>query len=272
MADVIGIEIEHVNFAADYKDRVFAEFLREYQAGPHAQPRCAVQCRDQVQRLPRPRHAPGRRKDCHRPLRAHAPERRKPACSNCSRAWIKSKDQSYFLHRLNQAQLSKAHVPAGRSVQDRGAPHRREVRPAQRQEKSSTGICFIGERPFREFLNRYMSKEQGPIVDDRGRNLGQHVGLRFYTLGQRSGLGIGGDKEKGAAVSPASMPPGFWRRKDVPRKPHPGAWYRGTIAPWLLSHRAGCRPGLLGWRATPQPLGSLWLAKRATASPMSARE
>ena len=78
-------------------------------------------------------------------------------------------------------------------------------------EKDSTGICFIGERPFREFLNRYISHAPGPILDDQGRKLGQHVGLSFYTLGQRRGLGIGGVKEKGTG---AKAPSGQrWRRR-----------------------------------------------------------
>jgi tRNA-specific 2-thiouridylase len=109
-----------------------------------------------------------------------------------------SKDQSYFLHRLNQSQLAKTLFPVGelhktevrRIASDIGLPNAKK--------KDSTGICFIGERPFREFLNRYIANASGPIKDARGRTLGTHVGLSFYTLGQRQGLGIGGVKEKGA--------------------------------------------------------------------------
>src|SRR5690606_28807793 len=118
-----------------------------------------------------------------------------------------TKDQSYFLHRLNQAQLSKTLFPVG------GLP-KREVRRIAAEiglpvaaKKDSTGICFIGERPFREFLDRYLSRAPGPIKDERGRTLGEHVGLSFYTLGQRQGLGIGGVKDKGAARGGADHAP-----------------------------------------------------------------
>ena len=83
------------------------------------------------------------------------------------------------------------------------------------QKKDSTGICFIGERPFREFLNRWLSHEPGPIRDERGRTVGRHVGLSFYTLGQRQGLGIGGVKERGAARGGAEHAPWYVAGKDL---------------------------------------------------------
>ncbi len=107
-ADVIGIELEAVNFSAEYKDRVFAEFLREYSRRPHAQSRRPVQRRDQVQGVPRPRHAPGRLEDRDRPLRAGRVIGR--TGSGCSVGRTPGKDQSYFLHRLNQAQLARVAV------------------------------------------------------------------------------------------------------------------------------------------------------------------
>jgi tRNA-specific 2-thiouridylase len=85
------------------------------------------------------------------------------------------------------------------------------------KKKDSTGICFIGERPFREFLNRYLSHAPGDIVDERGRKLGQHVGLSFYTLGQRQGLGIGGVKDKGAPRGGGEHAPWFVAAKDLER-------------------------------------------------------
>jgi tRNA-specific 2-thiouridylase len=105
-----------------------------------------------------------------------------------------SKDQSYFLHRLNQSQLANTLFPLGEI-------HKTEVRKIAEQlqlpnakKKDSTGICFIGERPFREFLNRYLSYQPGNIKTPEGEIIGQHVGLSFYTLGQRKGIGIGGIK------------------------------------------------------------------------------
>jgi len=106
-----------------------------------------------------------------------------------------TKDQSYFLYRLNQAQLAKTLFPLGKL-------YKREVRDIARREglpnhdkKDSTGICFIGERPFREFLNRYLPANPGEIRTPDGKLLGRHQGLMFHTVGQRQGLGIGGSRD-----------------------------------------------------------------------------
>jgi tRNA-specific 2-thiouridylase len=140
------------------------------------------------------------------------------------------------LHRLNQAQLSKTLFPVGELHKTEVRRIAEEIGLPNAKKKDSTGICFIGERPFREFLNRYISHAPGPIQDDRGRTLGQHVGLSFYTLGQRQGLGIGGVKEKGAAARAgpgraawASTRPGLWRARTW-RKTR-CAWCRGTTTP-----------------------------------------
>ena len=110
------------------------------------------------------------------------------------------------------------------------------------KKKDSTGICFIGERPFREFLNRYIAKAPGPIKSDKGRVLGEHVGLSFYTLGQRSGLGIGGVKARGADLKAAQArgqrgvgehEPWFVARKDMASNI---LWaVQGHAHPWLQS-------------------------------------
>jgi tRNA-specific 2-thiouridylase len=130
-----------------------------------------------------------------------------------------------------------------------GELHKTEVRRIAEEiglpnarKKDSTGICFIGERPFREFLNRYISKEPGPIKDPSGRTIGQHVGLSFYTLGQRQGLGIGGIKAKGADMKALQArglrgagehTPWFVARKDIANNT---LWVvQGHDHPWLLS-------------------------------------
>jgi tRNA-specific 2-thiouridylase len=107
------------------------------------------------------------------------------------------KDQSYFLHRLNQAQLARTLFPVGHL-------HKAEVRRIAREaglgnhaKRDSTGICFIGERPFREFLSRYLPREPGPMVSAEGKAVGEHLGLMYYTIGQRQGLGIGGRRDGG---------------------------------------------------------------------------
>ena len=135
-----------------------------------------------------------------------------------------AKDQSYFLHRLNQQQLSKTLFPVGELHKTEVRRIADEIGLPNAKKKDSTGICFIGERPFREFLNRYIAKVPGPIKSDTGRVIGEHVGLSFYTLGQRQGLGIGGVKAKGADLKAAQArgqrgvgehEPWFVARKDL---------------------------------------------------------
>ena len=233
VADVLGIEIEHVNFAADYKDRVFAEFLREYQAGrtPNPDVLCNAEIKfkaflDHAMRLGAGKIATGH----YARVRFNDATQRHELLKGLDAG----KDQSYFLHRLNQAQLSKTMFPVGelhksevrRIADDIGLPNAKK--------KDSTGICFIGERPFREFLNRYISKAPGPIKDARGRVLGEHQGLSFYTLGQRQGLGIGGVKERGAQRGSGDHAPWFVARKDMEANT---LWVvQGHDHPWLLTH------------------------------------
>jgi tRNA-specific 2-thiouridylase len=106
-----------------------------------------------------------------------------------------TKDQSYFLHRLNQRQLSKALFPLGAMLKSQVRQIAHQHKLSNHAKKDSTGICFIGERPFREFLNRYLPVIPGKMVTPEGKVMGQHMGLSFYTLGQRQGLGIGGGKD-----------------------------------------------------------------------------
>ena len=234
VADVIGIEIEHINFAADYKDRVFAEFLREYQAGrtPNPDILCNAEIKfkaflDHAFALGAEKMATGH----------YARVRHNPSTDlyELLKGVDNSKDQSYFLHRLTQAQLSRTLFPIGelqktevrRIAVEAGLPNARK--------KDSTGICFIGERPFREFLNRYIAKTPGPIKTDLGRKIGEHQGLSFYTLGQRQGLGIGGIKEKGAQRGGGEHAPWFVARKDMQTNT---LWVvQGHDHPWLLSSR-----------------------------------
>ncbi len=192
VADVIGIEIEHVNFAADYKDRVFAAFLREYQAGrtPNPDVLCNAEIKfkaflDHAMRLGAEKIATGH----------YARVRELDGEVQLLKGLDPTKDQSYFLHRLNQAQLAKTLFPVGELKKTEVRRIAEEIGLPNAKKKDSTGICFIGERPFREFLNRYLAHQPGPIKDERGRKLGEHLGLSFYTLGQRQGLGIGGVKE-----------------------------------------------------------------------------
>jgi tRNA-specific 2-thiouridylase len=232
VADVLGIEIEHVNFAAEYKDRVFAEFLAEYQAGrtPNPDILCNAEIKfkaflDHAMRLGAEKIATGH----------YARVRQNPATGlhELLKGLDPSKDQSYFLHRLNQAQLSKTLFPIGELHKTQVRQIAQDIGLPNAKKKDSTGICFIGERPFRDFLNRYIAKESGPIRDARGRIIGEHVGLSFYTLGQRQGLGIGGIKAKGAQKGGGEHAPWFVARKDMQTNT---LWVvQGHEHPWLQS-------------------------------------
>ncbi|SFP11016.1 tRNA-specific 2-thiouridylase [Variovorax sp. OK605] len=249
VADVLGIEIEHVNFAADYKDRVFAEFLREYKAGrtPNPDVLCNAEIKfkaflDHAMRLGAEKIATGH----------YARVRLNEATGGHEllKGLDPSKDQSYFLHRLNQAQLSKTLFPVGELHKTEVRRIAEEIGLPNAKKKDSTGICFIGERPFRDFLNRYISKEPGPIKDDRGRKLGEHQGLSFYTLGQRQGLGIGGVKEKGAQRGSGDHSPWFVARKDIEKNT---LWVvQGHDHPWLLS--SALKAGDASWVAGEAPV------------------
>ena len=167
------------------------------------------------------------------------------------------KDQSYFLHRLNQAQLSKTMFPVGELPKTEVRRIAAEIALPNAKKKDSTGICFIGERPFRDFLNRYISKEPGPIKDPSGRTIGQHVGLSFYTLGQRQGLGIGGIREKGAQKGGNEHEPWFVARKDIEKNI---LWVvQGHDHPWLLA--PSLRAEDVSWVAGEAPTVSAIAAK-----------
>ena len=199
VADVLGIEIEHVNFSADYKDRVFEAFLQEYKAGrtPNPDILCNAEIKfkaflDHAMRLGAEKIATGH----------YARVLQTQTGFKLLKGVDTDKDQSYFLHRLNQHQLSKTLFPVGEMRKTQLRALAQEVGLPNARKKDSTGICFIGERPFRAFLNQYIASQPGPIKNEFNQTVGQHVGLSFYTLGQRQGLGIGGVKEsrQGGAV------------------------------------------------------------------------
>jgi tRNA-specific 2-thiouridylase len=232
VADVIGIEIEHVNFAAEYKDRVFAEFLREYQAGrtPNPDVLCNAEIKfkaflDHALRLGAEKIATGH----------YARVRRDPQSGlhQLLKGLDPAKDQSYFLHRLTQAQLARTLFPVGELQKTEVRRIAFEIGLPNAKKKDSTGICFIGERPFREFLGRYLQTQPDPIKDECGRIIGQHAGLPFYTLGQRQGLGIGGLKDQRAAKGGGEHAPWFVARKDIATNTLIAV--QGHDHPWLLA-------------------------------------
>ena len=189
VADKVGIEVEAVNFAAEYRERVFASFLAEYRAGrtPNPDVLCNAEIKfkaflDHAMALGAERIATGH----------YARVEERDGIFTLLKGSDPAKDQSYFLHRLTQAQLSRALFPVGHLRKSEVRRIAREAGLPNHAKKDSTGICFIGERPFREFLSRYLPREPGPIVTAAGERVGEHHGLMYYTLGQRQGLGIGG--------------------------------------------------------------------------------
>ncbi len=192
VADTLGIDVEVLNFAAEYRERVFAHFLREYEAGRTPNP--DVLCNSEIKFRAFLEHAA--RIGADRIATGHyAGVREFQGTWQLLKAEDGTKDQSYFLHRLQQEQLATTLFPLA-------GLYKREVRRIAADaglhvalKKDSTGICFIGERPFKEFLMRYLPPQKGEIrcLDD-DRVLGEHDGVAYHTIGQRKGLHIGGVK------------------------------------------------------------------------------
>ena len=252
VADVVGVDIEAVNFAGEYKDRVFAEFLREYEAGRTPNP--DVLCNAEIKFKAFLDHALALGAD-HIATGHYARVREQDGQFQLLKALDASKDQSYFLHRLTQAHLSRTLFPLGeiqkstiRSIAD-------ELQLPNAKKKDSTGICFIGERPFRAFLNRYLSFKPGPMKTSDGDIVGEHVGLSFYTLGQRKGIGLGG--QRAHRDDDGNHAPWYVARKDV----ESNTLYvvQGHDHPWLLSNALVA--GQLSWIAGTPPADGPLLAK-----------
>ena len=249
VADVVGVDIEAVNFASEYKDRVFAEFLREYQAGrtPNPDVLCNAEIKfkaflDHAMLLGADMIATGH----------YARVREVTSGPNAGQTQLlkavdASKDQSYFLHRLNQAQLSKTLFPLGEIRKTEVRKIAEQLKLPNATKKDSTGICFIGERPFRDFLNRYLSYQPGPMKTPDGVIVGEHVGLSFYTLGQRKGIGLGGMKTH--KNTDGNSEPWYVARKDVASN----TLYivQGHDHPWLLSSELSA--GQMSWVAGAAP-------------------
>ena len=225
VADLIGIDIEAVNFAKEYKERVFADFLREYSAGRTPNP--DVLCNAEIKFRAFLDHAMEMGADWIA-TGHYARVRRTENGTELLRGVDPGKDQSYFLHRLTQEQISRVLFPVGGLYKRDVRRIASEIGLPNAAKKDSTGICFIGERPFREFLNRYLPTPPGPIRTPDGRVVGKHIGLSFYTLGQRKGIGVGG-------MHDSTGEPWFVAKKDLQSNT---LWIcQGHDHPWLLSNR-----------------------------------
>ena len=196
VCEQIDIPLHHVNFAKQYRDRVFKYFLDEYRAGrtPNPDVLCNREIkfgafRNYANRLGGELLATGH----------YARTGVSDGQVQLMKGADKSKDQSYFLHAVSACALAETIFPLGDLLKADVRRIARDHGLAIHDKKDSTGICFIGERPFREFLATYLPADPGPIRTPEGKEVGRHQGLMYYTLGQRQGLGVGGRQDSGDA-------------------------------------------------------------------------
>ncbi len=185
VAHKLGIPLHSANFAADYWDQVFEEFLAEYAAGytPNPDVLCNREIKfkqfaDYAEQLGADYIATGHYARVHN--------------GKLLKAVDQSKDQSYFLQDVPIERLRRCLFPLGEIAKTEVRKQAHALGLANHAKKDSTGICFIGERRFADFLSNYLPEAPGPIVDEQGRTIGSHRGTAYYTVGQRQGLGIGG--------------------------------------------------------------------------------
>lgn len=189
VCDRIGIRLHTANFAAEYWDRVFEHFLDEYRAGrtPNPDILCNKEIKfkaflDYAMELGADLIATGH----------YARRRMNGERAELLKGLDPNKDQSYFLHAVSGEQFAKTLFPVGELPKSRVRDIAREHQLVTHDKKDSTGICFIGERRFKDFLQQYLPAQPGEIEDVDGRVIGTHHGLMYHTIGQRQGLGIGG--------------------------------------------------------------------------------
>lgn len=188
----IGIPYYAVNFEKQYWDKVFTYFLEEYKAGRTPNP--DVMCNKEIKFKAFLEHAMNLGAD-YLATGHYARVEERDGEVKMLRGVDENKDQTYFLNQLTQAQLSKVMFPIGHLPKPEVRKIAEEAGLATAKKKDSTGICFIGERNFKEFLSQYLPAQPGNMETFDGEVKGQHDGLMYYTLGQRHGLGIGGDGE-----------------------------------------------------------------------------
>ena len=197
VCEELDVPLHRVDFSKEYRERVFERFLADYAAGKTPNP--DVLCNREVKFQPFREHALRLGADAiatgHYARLAHDPDG-----PRLLRAADENKDQTYFLATVEPATLERVLFPVGGLTKPEVRQLARQAGLPNHRKRDSTGICFIGERPMREFLARYLAPAPGPIEDERGRPLGEHPGLMFFTLGQRRGLRIGG--RRGAAEAP----------------------------------------------------------------------
>lgn len=191
VCDHLGIVLHTINLSYEYWENVFVDFIQQYRNGLTPNP--DIFCNQEIKFKAFMHHA-------HR-LNASKIATGHYACISehngqfyLKKGYDPQKDQSYFLYRLNQQQLAQSIFPLGTYYKQQIRQIATSAKLITHNKKDSTGICFIGERPFKSFLSRYIDHCMGDIIDDKGHIIGNHDGIYFYTIGQRKGLGIGGVK------------------------------------------------------------------------------
>ena len=196
VSDRLGIDLVTANFAAEYWDDVFEQFLASYRAGLTPNP--DVLCNREIKFKQFARYARSLGADfiaTGHYARLEVVDGR----NHLRKGLDPHKDQSYFLQAVTTAQFDRCLFPLGNLHKSRVREIARNLGLPNARKKDSTGICFIGERRFADFLNRYLPHQPGPIRTPEGRTLGEHIGLAYYTIGQRQGLGIGGRRDAAQA-------------------------------------------------------------------------
>ena len=190
VADAIGIPYYTVNFEKEYWDRVFEYFLAEYRAGRTPNP--DVMCNKEIKFKAFLDYAVELGADYVATGHYAQVERDENGLVHMLRGADNNKDQTYFLSQLSQEQLQKVMFPLGHLEKPEVRKIAEKANLATAKKKDSTGVCFIGEKNFKEFLSNYLPAKPGPMKTLEGRDMGEHSGLMYYTIGQRGGLGIGG--------------------------------------------------------------------------------
>ena len=208
VAESVGISFNDANFAMEYWDHVFKHFLDEYRAGRTPNP--DILCNREIKFRAFIDHA--MQLGGHLIATGHYARVEKQGETYCLLKGLdRNKDQSYFLYTLGQPQLSRTLFPLGELPKPEVRRIAEQAGFITHDKKDSTGICFIGERRFREFLSRYIPAQPGEMRTPDGEHIGEHSGLMYYTLGQRQGLGIGGRKD-------STGEPWFVAGKDMEKK------------------------------------------------------
>ena len=223
VADRLGIKLHTANFAAEYWDNVFEHFLEEYRAGRTPNP--DILCNREIKFKAFLDYA----MDLGADLIATGHYVRRRNVGNDAqllKGLDPNKDQSYFLHAVGGAQIARTLFPVGELEKPQVRAIAEQHGLATAKKKDSTGICFIGERRFTDFLKQYLPAQPGDIVTTEGEVIGRHHGLMYHTIGQRQGLGIGGMKDAGDE-------PWYVLEKDLHRNVLVVG--QGNDHPWLFS-------------------------------------